>query len=66
MHSVCFSSQLLVSVLFIAVPNKTENFKIFLTLVCVFFLASMQSYSSMHRQDDSMAMKWWLGYIKCN
>ena len=34
------SSQLLVSVLFIAVPTNTENSKFFLTLVCVLFLAS--------------------------
>ena len=27
MHSVCVSSQLLVSVLFIAIPTNTENFK---------------------------------------
>ena len=44
MHSVCVSSQLLVSVLFIAFPTNTENFQIFITLVCVLFLASMQSY----------------------
>ena len=44
MHSVCVS-QLLVSVLFIAVPTNTENFKYFLTLFCVPFLASMQLYS---------------------
>ena len=29
MHSVCVSSQQLVSVLFIAVPTNTENFKNF-------------------------------------
>ena len=33
MHSVRVSSQLLVSVLFIAVPNNTEILKFFLTLV---------------------------------
>jgi len=32
MHSVCVSSQLLVSVLFIAVPTNTENFEFFLYL----------------------------------
>ena len=46
--SVCVSSQLLVSVLFIAVPTNTENLKIFLTLVCSLFLVSMQSYSYAH------------------
>jgi len=45
MHSVCVSSQLLVSVLFIAVRTNTENFNFFLTLVFVLFLASMQLYS---------------------
>ena len=35
MHSVHVSSQLLVSVLFIAVPNDTENS---LMLACVLFL----------------------------
>jgi len=71
MHSVRASSQLLVSVLFIAVPTNTENFKIFLTLVCVLFLASMQSYSyactiesMLFLLDNSMAIIWWL--IKCN
>jgi len=42
MHSVRVSSQLLVSVLFIAVPTNTKNFKFFLHLF-VYFLASMQS-----------------------
>ena len=41
MLSVSVSSQLLFSVLFIAIP---ENFKIFPTLVCVLFLV-MQSYN---------------------
>jgi len=36
MHSVCVSSQLLVSVLFIAVPTNTENFK-FLSHLFVYF-----------------------------
>ena len=33
MHSVHVSSQLFVSVLFIAVPTNTENFKFFLHLL---------------------------------
>ena len=41
MHSVRVSSQLLVSVLFIAVTTKVETLKFSLTLVCVLFLASM-------------------------
>jgi len=72
MHSVRVSSQLLVSVNFIAVPTNTENF-IFLTLVCVLFLASMQSYSYAYTLesmlfllDNSMAIIWLLDYIKCN
>ena len=47
--AVRVSSQLIVSVLFIAVPTNTENFKFFLILVCVLFLASMQSYSYAHK-----------------
>ena len=43
-HSVRVSSQLLVSVLFIAVPTNNENFKFQIALVCVLFLASMQLY----------------------
>jgi len=38
MHSVCVSSQLLVSVLFIVVPTNTENTNLFFVLVCVLFL----------------------------
>jgi len=74
MHSVRVSSQLPVSVLFIAVPTNTENFKFVLTLVCVLFLASMQLYSYactiesmlfyLHWQDNSMAIIRWLDYIK--
>jgi len=37
MHSVRVSSQLLVSVLFIAVPTNTENFKFFLHLYMIQF-----------------------------
>ena len=41
MHALSYvSSQLLASVLFIAVPTNTEKFKIFIALVCVLFLAS--------------------------
>ena len=42
MHSVRVSSQLLVSVLFIAVPTNAENLNFFLHLFLYF---SMQSYS---------------------
>ena len=45
MQSVRVSSQLLVSVVCIAVP---ENLKFLLTLVRILFLASMQSYSYTH------------------
>ena len=72
MHSVCVSSQLLVSGLFIAVSTNTENFKIFPMLVCILFLF-MQSYSYarttekkccfyLHWQNNSMVMIWWLDY----
>ena len=37
MHSVRVLFQLLVSVLFIAVPTNTENSEFFLVLVCVLF-----------------------------
>jgi len=73
MHSVHVSSQLLVPVLFIVVPTNTENFKFFITLVCVLFLASVQLYSYAHTienllflYNNNMAMIWWLDYIKCN
>jgi len=33
MHSVCVSSQLLVSMLFIAIPTNTELFNFFLTFI---------------------------------
>ena len=72
LHSVRVSSQLLVSVLFIAIPTNTENFNFSYTS-CVLFLASMQRTHNrkhaifiLHRQDNSMAMIWWLDYIKCN
>ena len=45
MHSVHVSSQLLVSVLFIAVPTILKISIFFLTPVCVLFIASVQSYS---------------------
>ena len=66
MHALssCFISAACFSA-FIAVPTNTENFKFFLTLVCVLFLVGMQSYSyactiesMLHRQDNSMAIIW--------
>jgi len=72
MHSVCVSSQLLVSVLFIAVPTNTENFNFSLYLFTYFSsYAIVYSYVHntvfiLHRQDNSMAMVCWLGYINCN
>ena len=68
MHSVRVSSLLLVSVIFIAVPTNSKfNYT---------FPARMQSYSYtctiesmlffLYGQDNSMAIIWWLDYIKCN
>ena len=71
--SLCFISTACFSAFYRSPYTNIENFNFFLTLVCVFFLASMQLYSSTYtiekmllRQDNSMAMIWWLDYIKCN
>ena len=54
MHSVHVSSQLLKCFrAFIAVPTNTENFKFFLTLVCVLFLF-MQLYSYARTIDNML------------
>ena len=73
MHSVRVLSRLLVSVLFISVLTSTENLKFFLHLFVQLFLASMQSYSyactiesMLFLLDNSMAIIWWLDYIKFN
>jgi len=47
MHSVCVSSQLLVSVLFIVVITNTENSKLFLTLVVISDLKHQVRYALM-------------------
>ena len=66
--SICFSA-------FIAVPTNTENSKFFLMLVYELFLASY-NFIAIHtqqktivtcsfRQHKSMAVIWWLDYVKC-
>ena len=67
MHLVRVSSQLLVSVLFIALPTKIETLNFFY-ICCVLFLAKMQSYSHAHTIENMVhrqTMIWWLDYIKC-
>ena len=74
MHSVCLSSQVLVSMLFIAVPADTESSKLILDLFVYFFYVIIASYAHnsthavfiFHRQNISMVMIWWLGYVNCN
>ena len=72
MHSVSVLSQLLVSVLFL---QSLLTLKISYTCLCILILV-MQLYSYahnrkhadfiLHGQDNSMAMIWWLDYIKCD
>ena len=50
MHSACVESQLLVSVLLIAVPTNAENFKFFPTLACVPFSSQLHNRIVIHAQ----------------
>ena len=79
MHSDRVSSQLLVSVLFIAVPPNTENSIFFLKLVYVLILDSyICNFIASHTIENNCNMLflictgkittywiWWLEYVNC-
>ena len=66
MPSVCISYHLPVSLLQSLLAN-TENSILKLIMQLYSFVHNKKNaVIILHRQDNNMAMIWWLGYINCN
>jgi len=68
MHSVSVLSQLLVSILFFVMLKIPVFHTLFVNIFLVkeLYSCAQNNMRFLHRQDNSMAMIWWLGYTNCN